>query len=65
MTMLHFTVDIEYNLLNLPHTVSENSTVKATYKYLADGTKASAIGNNGDYIEKLKKTNVKLKNCKL
>ena len=39
-------IDIEYNLLNLPHTVSENSTVKATYTYLADGTKLSTITTN-------------------
>ena len=46
-------IDIEYNLLNLPHTVSENSTIKATYKYVADGTKASAIGDNGVGFEYL------------
>jgi len=46
-------VSVVYNLLNLPHTVSENSTVKATYKYVADGTKASAIGDNGIGFEYL------------
>jgi RHS repeat-associated protein len=32
--------DIEYNLLNLPYTVKQNNELKATYAYLADGTKA-------------------------
>ena len=32
-------LQINNYLLNLPHTVSENSTVKATYKYVANGTK--------------------------
>jgi RHS repeat-associated protein len=32
--------DIEYNLLNLPYTVKQNNELKATYSYIADGTKA-------------------------
>jgi RHS repeat-associated protein len=35
-------LDITYNLLNLPYQIKQNDTVKATYKYLADGTKLSA-----------------------
>jgi len=35
-------IDIAYNLLNLPYQIMQNDTVKATYAYLADGTKVSA-----------------------
>ncbi|MDR1198594.1 MAG: DUF6443 domain-containing protein, partial [Prevotellaceae bacterium] len=34
-------MDITYNLLDLPYRIIKNDTVKATYKYLADGTKLS------------------------
>ena len=33
-------INIEYNLLNLAHKVMEGSQTKATYTYIADGTKA-------------------------
>ena len=32
-------LNIEYNMLNLPKTVKEGTVIKATYTYLADGTK--------------------------
>ncbi|MDR1552450.1 MAG: hypothetical protein LBS69_03170 [Prevotellaceae bacterium] len=38
-------LDFEYNLLNLPYQIMKNDTVKATYKYLADGAKLSATAD--------------------
>jgi len=42
-------INIEYNLLNLPYQIYQNITLKATYTYLADGTKAGVVddSNNG------------------
>ncbi|MDR1199206.1 MAG: DUF6443 domain-containing protein [Prevotellaceae bacterium] len=40
-------VNINYNLLNLPYQVIQNSQAKATFTYIADGTKASAIDSAG------------------
>jgi hypothetical protein len=42
-----------YNLLNLPAQIKSGSTVKASYTYLSDGTKAAAYtsANAGkDYV---------------
>ena len=49
-------IDIEYNLLNLPCTINENGMFKASYKYIADGKKASTVDENGmgfDYLGSL------------
>ena len=46
-----------YNFLNLPTTIKQGSTVKATYTYLADGTKIKAVNayNGGsDYVGSFK-----------
>ena len=46
-----------YNFLNLPITIKQGSTVKATYTYLADGTKIKTINASGvgyDYIGSFK-----------
>ena len=45
------------NFLNLPITIKQGSTVKATYTYLADGTKIKTINASGvgyDYIGSFK-----------
>ena len=45
------------NFLNLPTVIKQGSTVKATYTYLADGTKIKAINALGagfDYIGSFK-----------
>jgi len=39
-------INIEYNLLNLPYQIHQNITLKATYTYLADGTKAGVTDDN-------------------
>jgi len=44
-------------MLNLPTVIKQGSTVKATYTYLADGTKikaANALGAGFDYIGSFK-----------
>jgi RHS repeat-associated protein len=49
-------LDFEYNLLNLPYQILQNDTVKATFTYIADGTKAGATdsaGNGFDYLGSL------------
>ncbi|MDR1347408.1 MAG: hypothetical protein LBJ63_03120, partial [Prevotellaceae bacterium] len=38
-------LDFTYNLLNLPYQVKQQDTVKATYTYLADGTKLAATAD--------------------
>ncbi len=46
-------LDISYNMLNLPSTIKQNNAVKATYTYLADGTKYKAVNASGggfDYV---------------
>jgi hypothetical protein len=53
-------IDINYNLLNLPYQIIKNDTVKTTYKYIADGAKATIVGddNNGfDYLGSFVYTN--------
>ena len=47
-------MNIRYNLLNLPDTLKEGNTVKATYSYLADGTKVGVLNtaNNTGYESK-------------
>ncbi len=48
---------LTYNFLNFPTTIKQGSTVKATYTYLADGTKIKAVNayNGGyDYVGSFK-----------
>ena len=43
-------------ILNLPYKINESGMLKATYKYIADGKKASTIDENGmgfDYLGSL------------
>lgn len=44
--------NISYNLLNLPETVTQNTTTLATYTYEANGTKVKNTGTDGtwDYV---------------
>ena len=48
---------ISHNFLNLPTTIKQNSAVKATYTYLADGCKYKTINASGggyDYVGSFK-----------
>ena len=40
-------LQMSYNLLNLPAQIKSGSTVKASYTYLSDGTKAGGINTSG------------------
>ena len=49
-------LQITYNILNLPQTVTQSGTTKATYGWFADGSKYSvqdALGNGYCYIGSL------------
>ncbi len=46
-------VDLEYNSLNLIKKVSQGNTANATYRWLADGTKAGVTDNEGNGFEYL------------
>ncbi|MDR1348119.1 MAG: DUF6443 domain-containing protein, partial [Prevotellaceae bacterium] len=55
-------INIQYNLLNLPYKIipCDLDIVKANYKYIADGTKASVVGDDSkgfDYLGSLVYTN--------
>ena len=41
-------LNIRYNLLNLPKTIKESITLKATYSYLSDGTKTEVLNNSNN-----------------
>jgi len=40
--------NIEHNLLNLAYEVKQNTELKATYTYIADGTKAGVVDDNNN-----------------
>lgn len=44
----HSNLDYSYNILNLPERVSNAMNQHVTYKYLADGTKISALSEEGE-----------------
>ncbi len=46
-------VDLEYNSLNLVSKVKQGNTANATYRWLADGTKAGVTDNEGNGFEYL------------
>ncbi len=46
-------VDLEYNSLNLVSKVKQGNTANATYRWLADGTKAGVTDNDGNGFEYL------------
>ena len=44
----HTNLDYSYNILNLPQSVTNAMNQSVTYKYLADGTKISAMNGDGE-----------------